>query len=243
MEFSAYGVPRNTTRCRACDGTGIDKDIVQAAYMSNLVSRLDKLEKQHLRDARKIEILSRTLRDQGKMSRQSWSELIAWATTDGTAIASSTTETVVFPNITLPGNYMQDGRTLRLYLMGRIGATGTPTMTWRLRWGGLSGTILCQSAAITLAAVTAAIFEIQITMTTRGNGVTGSVFAAGHILWGATIKTSNTPDMMGSAGATVPAAVTVDLTADTALGITGQWSANSASNSVTGHNETLESLN
>lgn len=83
------------------------------------------------------------------MSRQFWSETLAWATSSGTAIATSTTETVLFPNITLPANFLQDGRLVRLRLFGSYGTTGTPTLQFRLRWGGVSGTVIAASGAIT----------------------------------------------------------------------------------------------
>ena len=44
------------------------------------------------------------------MSRQYWSETLSWATADGTAVNTTTTETIIFPNVTIPANYMQDGR-------------------------------------------------------------------------------------------------------------------------------------
>jgi len=39
------------------------------------------------------------------MSRQFWQEALWWAVTDGTAVANTTTETIVFPNVTVPANY------------------------------------------------------------------------------------------------------------------------------------------
>lgn len=185
------------------------------------------------------------------MSRQSWSELVAWATADGTAIASTTTETIIFPNITLPGNLLADGRVLRLKAYGRHGTTGTPTLTFALRWGGVSGTILAQSGAITCGSgVTAAPWELELMLVVRANGSSGSVFVMGHVIcWddavGSTGSATNAPCIaaMTSAGAATPAAVTVDLTAETALALTADWSANSASNTLTGHMEFLEVLN
>jgi hypothetical protein len=44
-------------------------------------------------------------------------------------------------------------------------------------------------------------------------------------------------------GYDAPAAVTVDLTADTALSLTADWSAASASNTLTGMFYTIEALN
>jgi hypothetical protein len=52
------------------------------------------------------------------MSRQTWQEAVSWAVASGTAIAASTTETILFPNVTIPANYMADGRLLRLRAFG-----------------------------------------------------------------------------------------------------------------------------
>lgn len=185
------------------------------------------------------------------MSRQYWSETLSWATADGVAIANTTTETIIFPNITIPANYMQDGRVLRLTVYGRHSTTGTPTLTFRARWGGVSGTVLCASGAVTTgSAVTAAMWKMEVIIQVRTNGSTGSLFAMGEVdvaedaaptVGSATNATAVA--LMGSAGAATPAAVTVDLTADTALSITAQHGTASASNTVTGHLYVLEGLN
>lgn len=75
------------------------------------------------------------------MSRQFFSEALAWSTQDGTAIASSTTETIAFPNVTIDANYMQDGRQLICEYWGKFSNTATPTIRMRLRWGGVAGTL------------------------------------------------------------------------------------------------------
>lgn len=185
------------------------------------------------------------------MSRQYWSETLAWATADGTAVANTTTETIIFPNITVPANFLSDGRILRLTVYGRHSSTGTPTLTFALRWGGVSGTIVAQSGAITVGAtITNAPFKLELLLQVRSNGSTGTVFVMGEaICWddavGTTGSATNAPAVaaMTSAGASVPAAVTVDLTADTALSVTADWSAASASNTLTGHIYVLEALN
>lgn len=188
------------------------------------------------------------------MSRQFWSETISWATADGTAVANSVTEAILFPNITVPANYLQDGRTLRLTLYGRYGnvITAVPTLTFRLRWGGVAGTVVSQSAAIVMSAVamTAALWKMELVIQVRSNGSAGTLFTMGETqLTTNTAPTSGTvtnyglSSMMASAGLATPAAVAVDLTADTALAITAQWSAASASNTITGHIYTVESLN
>lgn len=185
------------------------------------------------------------------MSRQFFEEALVWATADGTAIANTTTETIIFPNTTFPGNYMQDGRLLMITAYGRHSTTGTPTLTFRLRWGGVSGTVLCASGAITCGSgVTAAMWRLEAMLQVRSNGATGTLFVTGMVIVGEDAaptvgSATNAPgiSMMGSAGVATPAAVTVDLTADTALAISATWSAASASNTLTGHNLVIESLN
>jgi hypothetical protein len=186
------------------------------------------------------------------MSRQFWTEALAWATADGTAVANSTTETIIFPNVTIPGNYMQDGRVAQLVAYGRYSTTtGPPTLRFRVRWGGVSGTVIADSGTITtIASTTNAMWVIRCWISTRANGASGSLFATGE----ATLATATAPTagsatgtpadaLMGSAGITAPAAVTVDLTQDTALSLTAAWSAASASNTLTGHNYYIVSYN
>jgi hypothetical protein len=188
------------------------------------------------------------------MSRQFWSEAVAWATVDGTAVANSTTEAIIFPNITVAGGYMADGRLLRSTLMGRWSnvVTAVPTLTFRNRWGGVAGTVLSASPAIVTpaTATTNAIWEMQSLLQTRANGATGSIFCMGKAsmfedaaaTFG-TVGNYGVVQPMGSAGAATPAAVTVDLSVDQALSDTAQWSAASASNTMTGHIKVLESMN
>lgn len=188
------------------------------------------------------------------MSRQYWSELISWATADGTAVNTTTTETIIFPNVTIPANYMQDGRVLRLTARGRWGnvVTAQPTFTWAIRWGGVTGTVLATSGAIVTSttAITAGQWKKEAILQTRSNGSTGTIFTQGTIsMFTATVATFGTVanyglvQPMGSAGVATPAAVTVDLTTDTALAITIDFSASDAANAVTGHIYLLESLN
>ena len=185
------------------------------------------------------------------MSRQSWVELIAWATADGTAVANTTTETIIFPNITIPSNYMSDGRVLELIARGRLSSVSAATIRFRLRWGGVAGTVLWDSGVITTNSPTAALWSIpSMHLTVRTNGATGTIYAMGEAYVGsaaaATVASATgAPAVVlgGSAGDDTPAAVTVDLTADTALSLTATWGAASASNTLTGHQEFIKSLN
>lgn len=185
------------------------------------------------------------------MSRQYWNETLAWATASGTAIASSTSETIIFPDVTIPANFLQDGRCLRLRAFGQYSNTGTPTLTFRARYGGVGGTLLCASAACTTpSGVTAATWAMDIMIQTRSNGSSGTLMANGTAtvfaavagtVASATGAALVTP--MTAGGVITPAVASVDLTAATALSITAQWSANSASNTLTGLQYIIEALN
>lgn len=194
------------------------------------------------------------------MSRQFWSETMAWATAAGTAIATSTTETILFPNVTIPANYMMDGRVLRLKAFAKYGTTSTPTLTFKLRWGGVAGTVLAATGANVMtsgvgggASMTADI-SIEAIIQTQGNGSSGTLFTMGEVVYyTSTLGTAGTvtqygmPAILvsGTSGApgTAPAATTVDLTADTSLSLTATWGTSNSANSIQGIIYTLEALN
>lgn len=192
------------------------------------------------------------------MSRQFWSEAIAWATASGTAVANSTTETILVPNVTIPANYMQDGRALKITAFGGHGTTATPTLTFRLRWGGVSGTVMAATGAmVTTSAVgggasMTALWTFEGYIQVRSNGSTGTAMTNGIImLYTATAPTAGTvtnygmPAAMvsGSTGGSTPATATVDWTADTALSFTVQWGTANAANSIQLHNYLIEAVN
>ena len=192
------------------------------------------------------------------MSRQYWAETVAWATASGTAIANSTTETILFPNITIPANYLQDGRVLRLTAYGAYGTTATPTLALKVRWGGVAGTVIAATGAFTTtsgtgggASMTAA-WSIDAIIQTRANGSSGSLMTNGVVVTHtSTALTAGTvtnygqpsPLVSGATGGTTPVAVTVDLTADTALSLTAVWGTANAANSIQGLIYVVEALN
>lgn len=192
------------------------------------------------------------------MSRQFWSEAIVWSTSTATAVANSTTETVLFPNVTVPANLMQDGRALRLTIYGSYGTTATPTLTFTVRWGGVAGTVIAKSGALTTTSGTGggasmtALWKADIIIQTRSNGSSGTLMSGGEITtYTSTALTAGTvtnygqsfPLASGATGGTTPVAVTADLTADTALSFTATWSAANAANSIQTTHAYIESLN
>ena len=130
------------------------------------------------------------------MSRQFWEETLSWATASGTAIASSTTETILFPNVTIPANYLQDGRVLRLRAFGAYGTTATPTLISRSSMGRcVAGTVIAKSTTMVTTsgvgggASMTAMWCLEILIQTRSNGSSGTLMSNGsnslqHLLRG-----------------------------------------------------------
>lgn len=177
------------------------------------------------------------------MSRQSWVETLAALTQDGTAVANTTTEALAVPLLTLPANYNQDGRLLRLTAYGKLSTTGTPTVVFAIRLGGLTGTLLATTEAITMGSgVSNVNWAVSALLQVRSNGATGTILVMGR----AAIHTSSTviaENIFGVSGFDAPAPVTFDFTADAQLALTLDWSAASPSNTSTGLLYALESLN
>ena len=192
------------------------------------------------------------------MSRQFWKETLTWATTSGTAIANTVTETILFPNVTIPANYMQDGRCLHLKAYFKYGTTATPSLIFSLRWGGVAGTVLAKQAVnVTTSAIgggasMTATGELELFIQTQTNGATGTLMSNGcSLLYTGVLLTAGTvtnygqpaPIVSGSTGGSTPVAVTADLTADTALSLTATWGTANAANSIQGLQYYVISLN
>ena len=187
------------------------------------------------------------------MSRQFWMECLAAATASGTAIASSTTETTLIPAPIIPGNYLQDGRCLRVVLAVGYGTTGTPTLTFSARYGpATTGVVLTKSGAIVTSsgvgggASMTALWIYWFALQVRANGASGNAMTNGE----ATLYTTGTaagstyPVASGSTGGTTPVVcAAADFTADTALTPTALWGTNNAANSIQAHQFTLEGFN
>ncbi len=183
------------------------------------------------------------------MSRQYFSEAVAWVDADGTAVTNTTTETVIFPTVTIPANTLQYGRHVRVWAFGKYSTgTGPPTLVFSVRLGGVGGTLICKTAACTtVASVTNAGWELEAILNVRTNGSSGAVYGNGHVhLYAAvagTVASATgegllTPMMNG--GVVTPATATVDCTVDQALALTATWSASSTSHTVTGLQMLLE---
>src|SRR3990172_5552165 len=177
------------------------------------------------------------------MSRQFWTEQLAWAVADGAAVTNTVTETIIFPDIVIPANYMNDGRTLLLRAFGKLSTTGTPTIIFGIRWGGVAGVLLAVTEAIANGSgVTNVNWAIEAVIQPRVNGSSGSLIVMGY----ADLHTAATTiagNVFGVSGFDAPAAVTADLSIEKNLSVTATWSAAAAGNTPTGLISGLTSMN
>lgn len=241
----------NTSVC-ICKGTGVDPEHIERLRWEAVTSRLDQMEliiaKERQQRQRLEAQLAKFKARSPKLSRQYWEECIAWVTADGATISATTTETIIFPNITIPANFMQDGRNIRFQSYGRHTSAGQ-TCILRMRWGGVAGTVIMASPTVTAPTATAGIWKHEGEIQTRSNGSSGTLFGindiiicddAAHSAGSATSVPAL--GLGGSGGVATPSTATCDLTADTALAMTMTFGT-AGSNSCIGHVYTLEALN
>lgn len=160
------------------------------------------------------------------------SELMQVKTADSTAITTAT-ETLLTHTALFPANYMRPGRILKAVLAGKASnAVTTPgTLTLRVRWNGLAGTILAASTALTQNVIAQTddtwIWTQYILCRVGGSG--GTLLSYGNILRGnraAAVVADIPPDMIPATGL---ADVSIDLTAAGGISFTAQSSVTTAS--------------
>lgn len=170
-------------------------------------------------------------------SGMSWEEVIYNPNADGTAITSSS-ETILVPDVNIPAGYMEVGRCLKYTIMGRQStAITTPgTITFRLRWGGVGGVSMAASGAFApdvTAAATNLTWMIEWWVIQRSVGTSGTSMTIGRVEWSdyndVDVATLVTNLNMRMAPTSAPAVATVDTTIDKLLSPTYQSSVTTAS--------------
>lgn len=160
-------------------------------------------------------------------------------TTDGAALASSTTLTEIsaVADLVLGANELLVGSVLRVTAAGRYSTTGTPTLLLGLYYGGVAGVALAASAAITTpSGVTNLTWRLEALITVRSIGSSGTAMAIGEV------KGISSATGVNLLPASAPAVATIDTTAAKALVLGAQWGANSASDTITCHQFLVESV-
>lgn len=151
------------------------------------------------------------------------------------------------PDKTIPAFYMVEGRKLSGIVRFKYSnvVTTPGSITFRVRWGGLAGTILAQTSAIPLNIIAQTdimgkmMFDIDCRV--RGLVAVGSLLCMGDVNLAMQVAASNGfTNFMGSAGGlttNTPAAVLVTTVVDTLLSVTYQSTV--ATGSMTGMLYTL----
>ena len=169
---------------------------------------------------------------------QTLSGVIFTSTADAT-VANSTTETSVIGSgigtKTLPANFFVAGKTVRIRVKGIFSTTGTPTVNVKAKLGS---TLIVETTAIaTSGTIANDEFEVEIYLTCRTTGATGTVIGSGKFRY------DNSTNAGLHIGMPATSATTIDTTASQVLDITWTWGAASASNTVSGQITSIEVLN
>ncbi len=186
------------------------------------------------------------------MASNAYVDTLAAVAASGTAVGNTVTETILFPDFVIAASQWKYGKSFVLSALGQYSTTGTPTLIFALRLGGVAGTLLCKSATIvTASGVTAALWELEIKFTVQSYSATGTIMANGH----ATVFSGVAPTAgsatgapafspMTNGGVITPALATgLNLYTDQSLSLTATWGTQSVSNTLTGLQEYLWGLN
>ena len=186
------------------------------------------------------------------MSLQGWSETLVSAQIDGTALTASVTATSILPaaaKFTLPANFFQIGKVLRVVAAGRVSniITTPGTLTLDLRLGAV---IAANGGAMALNVVakTNVPWWLEWVLTCRAIGASTTANLMHQGLWCSESVIGSALPTVGGAGqhmlpnATPAVGTGFDSTAAQVVDLFATWSLNNA-NSIQVHQFALESLN
>ena len=160
------------------------------------------------------------------MNANGLSQIITGAQAAGTVTYANSVAETALATLTVPANDPITGATYYIQGFGVLSTTGTPTVTWKTRWGGTSGTSLNTTAAITQGSgVSTLPFYFQITLMFMTSTTAIASQNLGYFTAAGTVPTINY--QQGTA------LTTLTTNASEAFVFTGTWSAASASNTLT----------
>ena len=137
-------------------------------------------------------------------------------TAQGTTVTNTTTETDIIGagvgTLTVPANTFKVGDAYHAKVGGTISAQNGDEITIRIKDGA---TVLASTGLISLQAVTALAWEIEIDFTIRTIGVAGQIFTNGNFAYN-----RNTGSLEGFVFSDVQ---TIDTTVSNTLSITAEW--------------------
>ena len=238
------------------DGQASIKDVREALLrrgkeeqLSSILHNLERSREEEF--AREAGILGGYMRGGHLGSMQSWRETLYTTIADGTQILNTATETIMIPDYTLPAGYLYPGRTLKYTLFGDESTiiTTPGTLTIRLRYGGVAGTVLAASGAFApdpTAASTNQSICTEFYVVCRAVGTAAASYTMGKIVRG-DIDDASAATIVGNLNmmmvpATAPASVNINTTTANALSPTWNSSSSTATTQYTNHLAILEAL-
>ena len=159
----------------------------------------------------------------------------------GSAYASSVTLTDVspLPNTAIGANSLVPGSVIRLTAFGVLSTTGTPTILLGFYYGGVAGTALAATTAITTGSgVTNVPWRMEYQGIVRSVGASGTIMGAGEVHLGTSVSAWTSYPLPQTAMATV----SIDTTTAKDVTVGAQWGTSSASNSLVCHAILVESV-
>jgi len=160
------------------------------------------------------------------MNANGLSQVITGSQLGGTVTYANATAETALATLTVPANDPIAGAVYFMQGFGVVSTTGSPTLTWKTRWGGTSGTSLATTAALTQGTGVTTLpffFTIQVLFTSTTQCIAS--MNLGYFTAAGTVPTINY--QQGTAVSTVTT------NASEALVFTGTWSAASSSNTLT----------
>jgi len=107
--------------------------------------------------------------------------LLCANTAASSAVASTASETAFSVACTVGANTLAAGDVVRITAWGTndTHSSGTVTLTLKVRWGGLSGTVILNNGAVTLSTSTSYRWQIEMRFIVRSIGGSGSIARMG----------------------------------------------------------------
>lgn len=162
----------------------------------------------------------------------------AVTTSSSTAINTTASETAFSGAFQIPANSLTVGRIIQAEWSGVYSNTGTPTLQLRVRYGTTAGVSLIDFGAVASGStVTNRTWKVRFRGIVRSIGATGTIACDAELFMntGATAIVTGVVICQGT-----NATATIDTTTATNLSLTAQWSASSASNTITRINQHVE---
>jgi hypothetical protein len=168
------------------------------------------------------------------------------STANGTCGNTASETTIVGTGVglmTLPANYLVAGKTLRLTIYGAYSTkAATPgTLVIKVKLGATI--ILALPATTVTAALSKVPFVIDVIITCRTVGASGTVIGQGDLFLATATAQTGVSYMLPNQGTDALTAVVKDTTGTILVDVTATWGTADAANTISSTNVVLEALN